>query len=241
MLEVLPIPCFFCFDEISSNIRQAEGKNTMEYILEILPVLLKGLGISLKIYVTVIVLILPLAILVAIGKVSGPQILKKILHLYTWIWRGTPLLLQLFFVYYAFPYFGITLSPFACVILAFVLNIAAYEAEIIRAGIESIDKGQYEAAKALGMSYWQTMRRIIIPQTVRRVLPATCNEAILTFKDTALVATVTLGDLMRSAKELVFADYRITPFIVAFAFYLLISSILVQLFVKLEKKYSIYE
>lgn len=213
----------------------------MDYVLEITPYLLKGLLVSLKIYVIVVILVLPLAVLAAIGKVSGPKILKKILFLYTWIFRGTPLLLQLFFVYYAFPYFGIVWQPMTCVIVAFVVNVTAYETEIIRAGIESIDKGQYEAAKALGMNYVQTMRRIIIPQTIRRVLPATTSEAILTFKDTALVVTVAIGDLLRSAKELVVTDFRITPFFVALFFYLIISSILVQVFSKLEQKYSLYE
>ncbi|MDA8223018.1 amino acid ABC transporter permease [Desulfosporosinus sp.] len=213
----------------------------MDYVLTILPVLLKGLKLSLTIYGIVIILIFPLAIIAAIGKVSGPPILKKILYLYTWIWRGTPLLLQLFFIYFGLPYFGINLPPFVAVIIAFVLNVAAYETEIIRAGIESIDKGQYEAAKALGLTYFQTMRRIIIPQTIRRVLPATCNEAILTFKDTALVAAIGMGDLLRSAKEVVTSDFKITAFFVAFVFYLIISSILLQVFSRLEKKYSIYE
>jgi len=213
----------------------------MDYVLTILPILLKGLKLSLTVYGIVIILIFPIAILAAIGKVSGPPILKKFLHLYTWIWRGTPLLLQLFFIYFGLPYFGINLPPFVAVIIAFVLNVAAYETEIIRAGIESVDKGQYEAAKALGMTYFQTMRRIIIPQTIRRVLPATCNEAILTFKDTALVAAIGMGDLLRSAKEVVTTDFRITAFFVAFVFYLIISSVLLQVFSRLEKKYSIYE
>lgn len=213
----------------------------MDYVLTILPVLIKGLKLSLTVYGIVIILIFPLAIVAAIGKVSGPPILKRILFLYTWIWRGTPLLLQLFFIYFGLPYFGINLPPLVAVIIAFVLNVAAYETEIIRAGIESIDKGQYEAAKALGMTYIQTMRRIIIPQTIRRVLPATCNEAILTFKDTALVAAIGMGDLLRSAKEVVTTDFKITAFFVAFVFYLIISSILLQVFTRLEKKYSIYE
>lgn len=213
----------------------------MEYILTILPILMKGLKLSLTVYSIVIILVLPLAIMVAIGKVSGPKGLKKILFLYTWIWRGTPLLLQLFFIYFGLPYFGISLSPLVSVIIAFVLNIGAYETEIIRAGIESIDKGQYEAAKALGMTYPQTLRRIIIPQTIRRVLPATCSEALLTFKDTALVAAIGMGDLLRSAKEVVTTDFRITAFFIAFCIYLFISSILVLIFSRLEKKYSIYE
>lgn len=213
----------------------------MDYVLTILPVLLKGLKLSLTVYGIVIILIFPIAILAAIGKVSGPKILKKILRLYTWIWRGTPLLLQLFFIYFGLPYFDINLPPLVAVIIAFVLNVAAYETEIIRAGIESIDKGQYEAAKSLGMTYFQTMRRIIIPQTIRRVLPATANEAILTFKDTALVAAIGMGDLLRSAKEVVTTDFKITAFFVAFGFYLIISSLLLQVFSRLEKKYSIYE
>ncbi|EGW37136.1 MULTISPECIES: amino acid ABC transporter permease [unclassified Desulfosporosinus] len=213
----------------------------MEYVLTILPVLMKGLKLSLTVYAIVIILVPPLAILVAIGKVSGPQILKRILFLYTWIWRGTPLLLQLFFIYFGLPYFGINLSPLVSIIIAFVLNVGAYETEIIRAGIESIDKGQYEAAKALGMTYVQTIRRIIIPQTIRRVLPATCSEALLTFKDTALVAAIGMGDLLRSAKEVVTRDFRITAFFIAFIIYLIISSILVLTFSRLEKKYSLYE
>lgn len=213
----------------------------MDYVLTILPVLLEGLQLSLTVYVIVVILVFPLAILAAIGKVSGPPILRIILSLYTWIWRGTPLLLQLFFIYFGLPYFGINFPPLVAVIIAFVLNITAYQTEIIRAGIESIDKGQYEAAKALGMTYAQTMRRIIIPQTIRRVLPATCNEAILTFKDTALVAAIGMGDLLRSAKEVVTADFKITAFFVAFGIYLIISSVLLQVFNKLEKKYSIYE
>jgi polar amino acid transport system permease protein len=99
----------------------------MEYTLKILPVLLQGLLVSLKVYVIVVVLILPLAVLAAIGKVSGPKPLKKILFLYTWIWRGTPLLLQLFFIYYALPYLGIVWSPLTCVVVAFVLNAGAHE------------------------------------------------------------------------------------------------------------------
>ena len=213
----------------------------MEYVLNILPFILSGLKLTAKIYVATLVLALPLGLLAAIGKVNGSNLIKKILFLYTWIWRGTPLLLQLFFMFYGLPVIGIRLSPFAAAAITYALNYGAYLTEIFRGGIESIDKGQYEAAKALGMTYPQTMRRIIIPQTVRRVLPTTCSEAVNLVKDTALLAVLGMPDLLRIATQIFTRDFDITPFIVAFVLYLIISSVLVKFFGKLEKIYSIYE
>lgn len=213
----------------------------LEYVLNILPFILSGLKLTAKIYVATLVLALPLGLLAAIGKVNGSSLIKKILFLYTWIWRGTPLLLQLFFMFYGLPVIGIRLSPFAAAAITYALNYGAYLTEIFRGGIESIDKGQYEAAKALGMTYPQTMRRIIIPQTVRRVLPTTCSEAVNLVKDTALLAVLGMPDLLRIATQIFTRDFDITPFIVAFVLYLIISSVLVKFFGKLEKIYSIYE
>lgn len=213
----------------------------MEYVLSILPFILSGLKLTAKVYVLTLVFALPLGLLAAIGKVKGPKPLQKILYLYTWIWRGTPLLLQLFFVFYGLPIIGIRLSPLAAATVTYALNSGAYLTEIFRGGIESIDKGQYEAAKVLGMTYPQTMRRIIIPQTVRRVLPPSCSEAINLVKETALLAVIGMPDLLRIATQIFTRDFNITPFIVAFVLYLIISSVLVKLFGTLEKKYSIYE
>lgn len=213
----------------------------MEYVLSILPFILMGLKLTAKIYVATLIFALPLGLLAAIGKVNGPKIIKDILFLYTWIWRGTPLLLQLFFVFYGLPIIGIRLSPFEAATVTYALNSGAYLTEIFRGGIESIDKGQYEAGKALGMTYPQTMRRIIIPQTVRRVLPPTCSEAVNLVKDTALLAVIGLPDLLRISTQIFTRDFTITPFIIAFVLYLIISSVLVNLFAKLEKRYSIYE
>lgn len=213
----------------------------MEYVLNILPFILSGLKLTAKIYVATLVIALPLGLLAAIGKVRGSQFIKKVLFLYTWVWRGTPLLLQLFFMFYGLPVIGIRLSPFAAATITYALNCGAYLTEIFRGGIESIDKGQYEAAKALGMNYAQTMRRIIIPQTVRRVLPTTCSEAVNLVKDTALLAVLGMPDLLRIATQIFTRDFNITPFVVAFVLYLIISSVLVKLFGKLEKMYSIYE
>lgn len=213
----------------------------MEYVLSILPFILMGLKLTAKVYVATLLFALPLGLLAAIGKVNGPRIIKKVLFLYTWIWRGTPLLLQLFFVFYGLPLIGIKLSPFEAATVTYALNSGAYLTEIFRGGIESIEKGQYEAGKALGMSYIQTMRRIIIPQTVRRVLPPTCSEAVNLVKDTALLAVIGMPDLLRISTQIFTRDFTITPFIIAFVLYLMISSVLVNLFAKLEKRYSIYE
>jgi len=213
----------------------------MNYVLGIMPQILQGLKLSLQIYLLTLVFALPLAVLVAIGKVSGPPVLKKILNLYTWIWRGSPLLLQLFFIYYGMPAFGVRMSWFTAAAVGFILNITAYLTEIIRGGIESIDKGQYEAAKTLGLTYPQTMRRIILPQIIKRVLPPVCSEAIILFKDTSLLAAIAAGDLLRSAREIVTTDFKITAFAVVLVIYLAISSLLVQIFDRLEKRYSFYE
>ena len=157
------------------------------------------------------------------------------------MFRGTPLLLQLFFTYYGLAVLGISLEPFTAAALTFFINYSAYLTEIYRAGIESIDKGQYEAAKALNMNYFQTLRRIILPQMVRRTIPPTCNEAISLVKDTALVVVIGMGDLLRTAKEIFTRDFAITPFMIAAVIYLMMTTVIVYFFRKMEDKYSIYE
>ena len=211
------------------------------YILDITLFILKGSIITFKLYILTAIFSVILGVFGAIGKVAGFKLLKKLLKIYTWVFRGTPLLLQLFFAYYGLPVLGITLQPFTAAALTFILNYAAYLIEIFRAGIESIDEGQYEAAKVLGMNYRQTMFRIILPQTIKRVLPPTSNEAINLVKDSALVAAIGLGDLLRAAKVIVTRDFSIVPFIIATIFYLIFSSVIVTIFSKLEEKYSVYE
>ncbi|WZL74398.1 amino acid ABC transporter permease [Clostridiaceae bacterium 35-E11] len=213
----------------------------MSYIINITGFILKGSVITLKLYAVTTIFSIPLGVVCALGKISKYKWLKILLELYTWIFRGTPLLLQLFFTYYGLPVFGIKLTQFQAAALTFIFNYGAYFTEIFRAGIESIDKGQYEAAKALGMNYHQTMARIILPQAVKRVLPPTSNEAITLIKDTALVAAIGMGDILRAAKEVLTRDFKVTSFIIAGIIYLLLTSIIVLFFRKLEQKYSIYE
>jgi len=212
----------------------------LDYLLNTLLYLLKGCGVTLSLYAVTVVFAIPLGILFALGKLSLSTVPVRMISFYTWAVRGTPLLLQLFFVYFGLSIFGISLTPFTAAIITYVFNYAAYFTEIYRGGIQSIDKGQYEVSKALGMSYWQMMGKVILPQTVRRVLPATCNEAITLVKDTALVAIIGMGDLLRSAKEIFSRDFNILPFLLAAALYLVFTSVIVNVFARLEKKYSVY-
>lgn len=214
---------------------------TLEYISRIIVPMLQGTVVTLELFFITIVFSIPLGILLALARISRYKFLRDVVGGYIWLLRGTPLLLQVFFVYYGLPNFGITLENFTAACIAFVLNYAAYFAEIFRAGIQSIDKGQYEGAKVLGFTYWQTMGRIILPQTVRRVLPPICNEAITLVKDTALVYAIGLGELLRATKIAVSRDAVTSPFVVAAVFYLVMTYAVTKVFDQLERRYSIYE
>lgn len=213
----------------------------MDYILNIIPQMLDGCWISFQVFIITIVLSIPLGILLSLGRVPGISILQKLIGFYVWVLRGTPLMLQIFFIYFVLPSVGIRLPDFESAILAFVLNYAAYFCEIFRAGIQAIPKGQYEAAHTLGMNYVQTMRRIILPQVIRVILPPISNETITLVKDTSLVYVLAMNDLMRTARNLVQRDFNIMPFIVAAVFYLLATLVLTMLFERLEKHYSKYD
>ncbi|MGH4051434.1 MAG: amino acid ABC transporter permease [Clostridium sp.] len=209
--------------------------------LDVTTYILKGSIFTIELYFATIIFCIPLGVIGALIKVSNLKILGKVVDFYTWLFRGTPLLLQLFFTYFGLPIIGIRFSPFMAAALTFSLNYGAYFTEIFRSGIQSIDKGQYEAAKVLGMNYKQTMSKVILPQAFKRIIPPTCNEAINLVKDTALVAAIGLQDLLRAAREVVTRDFTITPFFIAAIIYLLFTSLIVMAFRKLEKKYSIYE
>ncbi|MBW9151217.1 amino acid ABC transporter permease [Clostridium estertheticum] len=213
----------------------------MANYIDITSYILKGGLLTIEVYVATIIFSIPLGILGALIKVSSLKVLGKAVDIYTWLFRGTPLLLQLFFTYFGLPIIGIKLSPFVAAALTFSLNYGAYFTEIFRSGIQSIDKGQYEAAKVLGMSYRQTMTKIILPQAFKRIIPPMCNEGITLIKDTALLAAIGLQDILRAAREIVTRDFTITPFIIAAIIYLIFTSVVVMAFKKLEKKYSVYE
>ncbi|AMO37883.1 Amino acid ABC transporter permease [Thauera humireducens] len=216
----------------------------MDYILSILGPLAEGSLVTLKLFFITLALAVPLGLALALIRISRFTVASQAVNGYIWLMRGTPLMLQLLFIYFALPFvpvIGIRLPDFPAAIVAFALNYAAYFAEIFRAGIQSIDRGQYEGAKVLGFSYGQTMRRIVLPQVVKRILPPMSNETITLVKDTSLIYVLALNDLLRAARGIVQRDFTITPFIVAAGFYLLMTLVLTWLFQRLEKRHAVYD
>lgn len=213
----------------------------MDNLVNTILLMLEGTKTTLNIFFITLLLSIPIGLLVSLSRLSTIKPLSWLMELYIWIMRGTPLMLQLLFVYFALPMVGIRLSDISAALLAFILNYAAYFAEIFRAGIQSINRGQYEAAKTLGMSYPQTMRRIILPQVIRRVLPPISNETINLVKDTSLIYILAMNDLLRVARTIVQREFDMTPFIVAAIFYLVMTFILTWIFKRLEAYYGKYE
>lgn len=210
------------------------------YIISIIPVLLKASLKTLELTVVSVSAGSLLGVLFALIKLQKNKFLFTIGYLYTWVFRGTPLILQIIFIYYGLPAFGIELSPMQGAFIGLSLNSGAYMAEIIRGGILSIDKGQFEAAKALGFTYMQTMRRIILPQTFRVIVAPIGNEFITMLKDTALVSVIAMAELMRTAQTMYAARFSVEPYVVAAAIYLLLTSAFTTVFSKFEKKLSVY-
>lgn len=213
----------------------------MQYILNILPPLWEGFRLTLEIFFLTILFSIPLGFFLALARISPFRLLRDLTGFYIWLLRGTPLMLQLLFFYFALPGLGILLSDFSAALFAFSLNYAAYFAEIFRAGIQSIDRGQYEAAKTLGFTYTQTMRHIIMPQVTRHILPPVSNEIITLVKDTSLIYVLAMNDLMRMTRTIVQRDFNTMPFVVAACFYLGMTLILTWIFEKLENHYSKYD
>ena len=213
----------------------------MEQIMGTALLMMEGAQITLEIFCVTLLLSLPLGLLVALCRISTLGPLRLLMEFYIWLMRGTPLMLQLLFVYFALPMVGIRLPDIAAALLAFTLNYAAYFAEIFRAGIQSIGRGQYEAAKSLGMTYTQTMRRIIVPQMIRHVLPPVSNETINLVKDTSLIYILAMNDLLRVARTIVQREFDMTPFFVAAVFYLAMTFVLTWGFKKLEAYYGKYD
>lgn len=211
-----------------------------EYLVNSSIAILKGFKVTYGIFFSTLAFALPLGLLISLARISKFRALQAVMGTYIWLLRGTPLLLQVFFIYFGLPSFGIRLDNMTAAILAFVLNYAAYFAEIFRSGIQSIDRGQYESADVLGLTYPQTMKRIIIPQMAKRVLPPVSNEVITLVKDTALVFGIGLLDVLRTAQLIVTRDFDITAFVIAAVFYLLNTLVLTMVFSKLERKYSYY-
>jgi len=169
---------------------------------KVLPPLLRGLGLTLRLTLLSLLGGLPIGLLVALARLSKFQPLTWAAGFYVEFLRGTPLLVQIFAIYYVLPAVGINLPDFTSAVVAFSLNGGAYMAEIFRAGIQSIDKGQMEAAQSLGMNYALAMRLVVLPQALRRVIPPLTNEGIALLKDTSLAQVVAISELTRAGSEL---------------------------------------
>ena len=206
--------------------------------------LIGGMGASLLIFVLTLLFSMPLGLLVAFGRMSKFKPLQAIVKVFIAILRGTPLMLQLLVVFFG-PYyvFGWTLPRsyrFIAVILGFAINYAAYFAEIYRSGIESIPKGQYEAASVLGYNKSQTFFKIIFPQMVKRVLPPVTNEVITLVKDTSLAFVLTYEEMFTVAKQIAAAQTNIMPLFVAGVFYFVFNAVVAFAMERIEKKLSYY-
>ena len=213
-----------------------------DYLIKLLNILSKGLIVSLKIFILTLLLSIPCGIIVSRCAMSKNKIAKCITKIYILVMRGTPLLLQIICIYFA-PYYilGVSYDRFVAIIIAFVLNYAAYFGEIFRGGIESIPQGQWEAAFTLGFKKFQTFLLIILPQTIKRVLQALSNEVITLVRDTSLAQVIGVGELFSFAQKQANYKFSIIPLLIAGAIYLVISIILTVLFNYSEKKLEYYK
>lgn len=203
-----------------------------------------GMLVSTEIFVVTLVFSLPLGLLIAFGRMSKNKVLQGIVKTYISIMRGTPLMLQLMVVYFG-PYylFGIKISPFyrnIAVVIGFVLNYAAYFAEIYRSGIESMPVGQYEAAEILGYSKSQTFLHIILPQVIKRILPSVTNEVITLVKDTSLAFVIAVSEMFTIAKALASSQTSMVPYVAAGIFYYVFNFLVAWIMEKIEKHLSYY-
>lgn len=203
-----------------------------------LPFILTGIGVTLKFTLVSLACGLPLGILLALCKISPQTFLRWIAEAYTSIFRGTPLLVQLFIFYFATPQLtGYAISTFEAGVLTFSLNSAAYSSEIIRAGIQGIDRGQWDAAYVLGLPYSQTLRTIILPQAIRNILPALVNEIVDLLKESALISTLGEADLLRRSQIVASEKYLFfEPLLVAAVGYYIMVMVISLLAKILERK-----
>lgn len=209
-------------------------------LMKLLNQLFNGFGTTLSIFAWTLVISLPLGMLVALGRMSRHRLISAPVSLYILIMRGTPLMLQLFAVYFFLPKLVGPIPRLTATYIAFGLNYAAYFAEIYRGGIMSIPPGQYEAAQVLGFTKAQTFLRIILPQTVKRVLLPVSNEVITLVKDTSLATAIAVSEMFLTAKNATSSSGSVEPLFIAGLFYLLMNAVVTVFFNFLTKRFSYY-
>ena len=216
---------------------------SFDYLITILKPMLVGAQTTILLFIIAIVVSIPLGFVLTLALRSSIKLISWLAQIYIYIMRGTPLLLQLLIITFGLPMIPVIgeyliLDRFVAATLGFILNYAAYFAEIFRGGLLGIDKGQYEAAKVLGFNKWQTTIKIILPQMFRIALPSVANESITLVKDTALLYAVAVPELLHFAQTAVNRDFTIIPFFVAGVIYLIMTIILSMFFKWLEKRFK---
>lgn len=214
---------------------------SIDYLLSILKPMLEGAQATVLLFLIAIIVSVPLGFILTLLVRSSIKPLAYLASTYIYLMRGTPLLLQLLFIVFGLPLIPVVgeylvLDRFVAACLGFILNYAAYFAEIFRGGLLAIDKGQYEAAQVLGLSRWQTMRKVVLPQMFRIALPSVANESVTLVKDTALLYAVAVPELLHFAQTAVNRDFTIIPFLMAGVIYLLITLCLTLFFKWLERR-----
>lgn len=217
-----------------------KGVSIVKELVTVFPQLMIGAQTTVKLFVLTLIGSIPLGILLAFVLRSRFKLVKAIVQVYVWLMRGTPLLLQLIFVFYGLPLVGIVFDRFEAALLAFILNYAAYFAEIFRGGIQSIPFGQYEAAKVLRLNKQQTIFRIILPQVTKITLPSVGNEIINLVKDTSLVYILGLSDVMRMGKIAMERQASLLPLLGVGLIYLAMTAIFTWLLNRIEKRLDYY-
>lgn len=207
-----------------------------------LQILGKGALVSVEIFFSTLIISLPLGLIVAFGRMSKNKILSSIARVFISVLRGTPLMLQLFLVYFG-PYYLFKVSSLdrlVAVIIAFGINYAAYFAEIYRGGIESIPQSQYEAAKVLGYNKSQTFIHIIFPQVIKRIIPSITNEVITLIKDTSLAFTLSVAEMFTQARAIAASQKSMVPYVIAAVFYYIFNFVVATVMERVEDKFNFY-
>ncbi len=205
-------------------------------------ILLPGLTATIPLTVVSFAIALVIATVTALIQFAKVPVLNKLARFYIWIIRGTPLLVQLFVIFFGLPKVGVVLSPFPAAVIVFAINTGAYDAETVRAALESVPRGQLEAGECAGLTYWQTMRRIVLPQAMRTAFPSLSNSLIALVKDTSLAANITVAEMFMTTQRIVARTYEpLALYIEVGLIYLLFSTVLTWLQGWGEKKLNVYE
>lgn len=206
-------------------------------ILSKLPLFLEGSLVTLEISLYALLLGMIFGICGALCRISTNRFLSGLAFIYVWIIRGTPVMVQLFILYFGLPQLGIKLSSMTAGVLGLAVNTGAYITEIVRAGIQAIDKGQMEAALSLGMKPHQAMRRIIGPQAIKICIPPLVNQFIMTLKNSSIASLVTITELFRTGEQLIYTTFRsFEVYTVVAVFYLIMNSVFMVIADQLEKR-----